>query len=220
MKQCLRCGEVKDDDSFNKGKSYCRECWSEMARAYYKKHAEERRTYSRAYYADNRETCLERQQRYKLNHKDELDQAKLTYYQEHIEERREYSRTYRDAHREKVNKKSRQYCQDHPEQYRGYTNKRRALKMQLPNDLTLEQWENAVGWFDGKCAYCDTKIDGLEQEHFIPITQGGGTTLSNIVPACSKCNGSKHNAMPELFAPYALARIQTYFAEVTGKHLD
>ena len=31
----------------------------------------------------------------------------------------------------------------------------------------------------------------LEQEHFIPLSKGGGYSMGNIIPACRACNASK-----------------------------
>ena len=33
----------------------------------------------------------------------------------------------------------------------------------------------------------------LHQEHFIPLSKGGGYTHNNIIPACRSCNSSKWN---------------------------
>ena len=49
--------------------------------------------------------------------------------------------------------------------------------------------------FDGKCAYCDKSA--TTWDHVVPISQGGQTSPSNIVPACARCNSSKKNS--ELF---------------------
>ncbi len=55
----------------------------------------------------------------------------------------------------------------------------------------IKRWND----FDNSCAYCGHKpadpLD-LEVEHVQAVSQGGPHTLSNIVPACKKCNTSKH----------------------------
>lgn len=71
-----------------------------------------------------------------------------------------------------------------------------AKKANLPHDLTLAEWLNAKKHFNGKCAYCQQgNIEVVE--HFIPVTLGGGTTATNIVPACKACNISKSNRHPD-----------------------
>lgn len=44
--------------------------------------------------------------------------------------------------------------------------------------------------FDHCCAYCGCSGD-LEVEHVVPISKGGEHHLSNIVPACHRCNSNK-----------------------------
>ena len=49
--------------------------------------------------------------------------------------------------------------------------------------------ESILEQFAGKCAYCQN--DANTWDHIYPITVGGITTPSNIVPACMPCNSSK-----------------------------
>lgn len=42
-----------------------------------------------------------------------------------------------------------------------------------------------------RCAYCGT-TGKLQLDHVIPIARGGRHSIGNLVPACSRCNGSKH----------------------------
>ncbi|MGH8720069.1 MAG: HNH endonuclease [Burkholderiales bacterium] len=59
-----------------------------------------------------------------------------------------------------------------------------------------EAQEMLLEEFDGKCAYCDKPADTWD--HILPISRGGLTIPSNVVPACASCNSSKKNS--ELFA--------------------
>jgi hypothetical protein len=43
-----------------------------------------------------------------------------------------------------------------------------------------------------ECVYCGDTQD-LTWDHLIPTSRGGADTISNNVPACSKCNSSKGN---------------------------
>lgn len=62
--------------------------------------------------------------------------------------------------------------------------------------LTGEEWKQILEAYGHCCAYCrfpfgpDRKAT---QDHFIPVSKGGHHTKENIVPACGKCNCSKHN---------------------------
>ena len=53
--------------------------------------------------------------------------------------------------------------------------------------------------FGDCCAYCGDKqkIDELHMDHFLPLSKGGTHVLSNLVPACKRCNLSKRNHHPE-----------------------
>lgn len=63
----------------------------------------------------------------------------------------------------------------------------------LTADLTLAQWLRNCRLFEYKCAYC--KKGSMESmEHLIPLSFGGGTTESNVVPCCIKCNDENGRA--------------------------
>ena len=71
----------------------------------------------------------------------------------------------------------------------------RARKNKTEATLTVKQWQSTVEHFGGKCAYCQR--DPMEVlDHFIPISQGGGTTEDNCVPVCDSCNLHKTDYIP------------------------
>ena len=41
------------------------------------------------------------------------------------------------------------------------------------------------------CAYCGCKPSNITLDHVTPKVRGGTTQWSNLVPACTSCNGSK-----------------------------
>jgi 5-methylcytosine-specific restriction endonuclease McrA len=49
--------------------------------------------------------------------------------------------------------------------------------------------------FDGNCCYCGS-ADRIVIDHFIPRSKGGPHVLTNLVPACHRCNTSKLNYDP------------------------
>lgn len=62
-----------------------------------------------------------------------------------------------------------------------------------PN-FTHQEWKECLIFFAGECAYCGgtpRKGQRLTRDHLDPISDGGRTIQSNIVPACSTCNSSK-----------------------------
>lgn len=62
-----------------------------------------------------------------------------------------------------------------------------------PN-FTHHEWKECVIFFGGECAYCGgtpRKGHRLTRDHLEPVSKGGRTIQSNIVPACASCNSSK-----------------------------
>ena len=67
---------------------------------------------------------------------------------------------------------------------------KKAREYGLKSTLTIGQWVWAIKYFDFKCAYC--LVNPYESlDHYIPIMQGGGTTLENCIPSCIACNLKK-----------------------------
>lgn len=97
------------------------------------------------------------------------------------------------------------YHQENFDAYnKGIENKRvtyhlkRAETLALPATLTLNQWLTTLKHFDWQCAYCQQSPYQVF-EHFTPLFHGGGTTYSNCVPACYKCNVRKSDLHPTVF---------------------
>lgn len=61
----------------------------------------------------------------------------------------------------------------------------RAKQEGARHDLTMEQWLETLEYFDHKCAYCGGDYQVIE--HYLPVYKAG-TTVSNCVPACLRCN--------------------------------
>lgn len=88
-----------------------------------------------------------------------------------------------------------------PERYRAYSQQRRALVANAPvNDLTGEQIATMMIEQDSVCAYCHRFAPPLVVEHIVPLARGGSHTLLNVVGACERCNGEKHDRTPEEWA--------------------
>ncbi len=133
-----------------------------------------------------------------------------------------YRNTEKGRAREKRHKQSevhRQYkkSERYFENMRYHAQKRIAIKNQLPNTFTKNDWETALKFFENSCAYCGKK-EKLAQEHFIPISRKGGYTPDNIIPACKSCNSRKSNRSPEKWCSSEIYKhIQDYFQSVIKK---
>lgn len=114
------------------------------------------------------------------------------YYKAHKEEIREIHKRWRDNSKEHIRDQHREYYRAHPEVARKWHHKRNAKKMRLPRSFTREEWSETREYFGNVCAYCGEPLK-LTQDHFIPISAGGGYVMGNIIPACFSCNSSKND---------------------------
>lgn len=178
-----------------------------------------------------RPRCKECDRQYRLENKDRIKK----YYEENKEALVEYSRKYREENRGRIKKHKRKYCEknkermkkynrkhreENKEYYRSYMQRRRSLKNTLVSTLTINQWQHAQSYFNHGCAYCGSATT-LEQDHFWPLSRGGGYTVTNIIPACRSCNSSKHNKLfeewyptHESYSPEREAKIYEYFEQL------
>ena len=160
------------------------------------------------------------------------------YKQLHPEKVRESARQYWQKHKEERLAYNRQYIKEHPEvnrlNSRMQRRKRTTLKRGLVADFSLVEWHNCLDYWQHKCAVCERPIGfwhTLSQDHWTPLSKGGGYTVGNIVPLChgeGGCNNSKSNrdANEWLVKRYGarkakqiLGRIERYF-DTVRQHED
>lgn len=91
----------------------------------------------------------------------------------------------------------------------------RAKQAGARHDLTLEQWQETLEYFRQKCAYCGGEYEVIE--HYLPVSIAG-TTVSNCVPACLKCNIMKDKKGHNL-TYYQNERV-LLFIESMGVHIS
>ena len=229
-KACKKCGIVKPLADFYQDRSLpdgrrnsCIKCDKarkrtdevrEQSHRYY--HSEKGKAAERRYYHEGkgRETRKEYNDRtdVKERRKPHRSEAVLKYLK--TEKGREWSRQYQASEKRQAWKKEYSQRPEVAEQIRTRARrnvqKRLNLSRNLPATLTDAEWHSALAYFEYRCAYCGA-ADRLQQEHFIPLSKGGGYTASNIVPACPRCNFSKHDKMPEEWCDSdAYRRIVTY----------
>lgn len=64
-------------------------------------------------------------------------------------------------------------------------------------DLRRSQWwKNKCA--SGRCHYCTKTFTprALTMDHIVPLSRGGSTAKSNIVPCCKECNSQKKYMLP------------------------
>lgn len=71
--------------------------------------------------------------------------------------------------------------------------KRKAIKDDAYVQWDREDEDRAYELFEGKCAYCGKEVlfEKIEFDHFIPISSGGRTEPTNMLPCCTRCNRGK-----------------------------
>jgi 5-methylcytosine-specific restriction endonuclease McrA len=97
----------------------------------------------------------------------------------------------KEMSRVSANKRYRETLMESREKVRLAASVRRARIMKVDARLTLPQWGETWEIFAGCCAYCLKPADTME--HIVPISTGGAHIHENVVPACKRCNYSKHN---------------------------
>lgn len=200
LKTCRKCGRTlpKTTEYFYFMKSRncfywcCRSCEkdrrendkakrSEYMKAYREKNSERLseygKTYLKDYYRKNKAKLLEMNKRYRDANRERLQEKRREYYEQNIDHFREYHEKYYAINRDK---------------YVMRSQIRTARLARLPKGFSIKNWREVLAEFGNKCAYCGAG-GKLTQDHFVPVSRGGGYVNGNIVPACSHCNPSKRD---------------------------
>jgi 5-methylcytosine-specific restriction endonuclease McrA len=145
------------------------------------------------------------------------------------EKMRRWKRQWDKSNSDRLIGYQRKWARANPDKVREAAHRRRAKIAKLPHSFTTTEWKRAIEYFGGVCAYCSNPPSlfdinlVLQQEHHIPLNNGGSYTPDNIIPACQSCNTSKHDSDPHEWlvskfgprrAKQILKRIETYFAWV------
>lgn len=179
------------------------------------KNREKRRKANRDWRARNLDVQRERERRNKRNDPN------------HSERVREWRMKNPDKQRQRM----REYRQNNGDKLRLIMRRYFARKANLPDNFTQVDWQFALDWWHGCCAYCGRAPGlwhALAMDHFLPLNSPDciGTIPTNMLPAChgvDGCNNSKHDRDPEdwimvKFGEHRgreiLSRIQEFFSLV------
>lgn len=161
------------------------------SRAYYKRMAEACRERARARYAADPLKAINRQQAYYATKREEICAKRRKRYKKNRARENECSREWRKAN---------------PQGVLLARHVRRArLKANHSTGVTPKQWAAICNKFRDaygrvRCAYC-RKACKPTIDHVIPISRGGKHDTKNVVPACLRCNRSKHNRLLSEWRP-------------------
>jgi|GEM_PF-1073844 len=190
-----------------------------QTRTSYRKNIENRRAYNKRRYWENRD--------------EELRKAR-EYYLENSEREKERSRQWRQDNPERYREYNQQWIEDNPETYKAMQQagwqRRRARKQNLPHDLTLEEWQYCLDYWNNACAVCGDGED-IHADHWIALSNDDcpGTVVDNMIPLCAHCNATKHAIDAERWlrekfgddvAVKKLAEIEAYFELVIDREND
>ena len=163
MKLCRPCGEYKSLDEFANDKRSKSGKGSEC-----KACASARAT---RWGNDNREWRLAQQALYRQRHPEKIAAAKRARYDRLMAENPEHVRAIRRKWRNSP---------------AGVAQNKESMKTHYYGREVSEWWKSLT---DPKCSYCGDPA--VEIDHVIPTSKGGTHELSNLVPACLRCNRSK-----------------------------
>ena len=123
------------------------------------------------------------------SHRDKRKQILRKY--DSKEENRKKTRLWSKIRRE--NGSYKEWQNNNKEKIREYQSTRRKFKT---HEINKEEWQECLNFFNNSCAYCGMTMgehinefnESLHKEHVI---YNGNNGISNCVPACKRCNGSK-----------------------------
>jgi len=226
----------KIDGLFN----ICKECRKQEKKQYTANNKEKIKKSSKEYYQRNKEEILKKQRAYYFGNKDKIKKRILSYRKGNIEYW-EKQKCYTEKNKERIKqrikewytknrerqllltkkwndkncKKRRKLMRQHYENNKDYyylkTKKRKSTMKNLVSDLTKEQWEECLQYFNYKDAYTGLQMKVVSQDHVVPIIKDGGYTKYNIVPCDKKVNSSKINKdMDEWFLSQPFYKIERH----------
>lgn len=200
----------------------CLDCRRAYDRDQANKHKERRRAYRKTYDATHkRQNTPEYKEKMRVRAKQDRDRFP--------ERQKIANRKWRRNHPEKQAEAMRKWQIANKEKCKRNSHHRRSIERQLPSDFTEQDWQQCLEYFGYRCAVCGRPAGlwhTLAQDHWIPVTKGGGYTPGNIVPLCHNnngCNNQKSNRDPMewLISTYGIRkakriakRIQEYFDKV------
>jgi hypothetical protein len=218
-KRCTECKGYKPLTEYINAKQYkdglgiyCKDCRKAKKKADYEKHKDKCNERSTKYYYENLEEIKKQGKKYREQNKNHINaQAKIyrdvnkeriAEWQKGYRERNEKNLRIKDAlkrtklgYKEKHKERNKKYYKTEKGQFTAQLSRERYRNRQagVSSTLTRTQWNACKQMFDYTCAYCGKSLNNLTQDHFIPLSKGGGYDANNIIPCCKSCNSSKQD---------------------------
>src|SRR5699024_7592198 len=111
----------------------------------------------------------------------------------------EVRRIWRESNRERIREQDKAYRENNRGTRALNESRRRARKKALPDTFDDNDLKELLEVFDNSCSICLEEYEHLD--HFVPLsTEKVGTVKGNMVPMCAKCNTSKSDKNPFVWA--------------------
>ena len=175
-------------------------------RRYYEANADKLREASRNWHKANRDKSRENCRRwYELNANKAQEDAR-TYRATNADKVQISKRAYYESNRNKVKEYISRWRKSNLNKIKEYSRRRnawkRAARQRALHPVTHQQIEARFAIWRNRCAFCGVDAthkrnhgrERLTVEHVLALTKGGLDEASNIIPACTACNSSKHNS--------------------------
>ena len=244
LKTCIKCGPKPTSD-FHKDSSrsdglypVCKACRKPLTSASYIKNHDSIRGKLRAKYAANpeRDKTYSKNRRIRLKEQDPeyMVAYNASYYLDHKDQWAVYAgnrdhekvlaskRAYNETHREQIRAGVKDWYKRHPHASSNAARKRRAAWSKIEDNVTDEQLDEILEYFNHRCAYCLVDLRTLPKwmrtwDHIIAIKRGGPNTQDNVVPCCKSCNSRKKDRPIFRMVSYAYPPRQSIDASVGSR---
>ena len=201
-KFCIECKLNRNVCDFYKNRKKCKTCIAKYKKRYAQENKEKISLQQKKWREENKEYI----EKYREKNKNKIQERNKKYWEENKEKQKEviakwrkdnalHIKEYRKINKERDKEKAKIWGRSEKGNAlrRTITQRYRARKKKLASQLTASEWLKIKRDFNNSCAYCNDKGVNLEQEHFVPVSKGGGLTDNNILPSCRSCNASKNN---------------------------
>ncbi len=117
------------------------------------------------------------------------------------EQVRAAGRVYYEMHKKEIVDRKRRWRKNNPDHVRAksriYSAKRKARKLEIGGDHSLEDIVRILRLQKRRCACCKVKlVSAYHVDHIVPLARGGDNSARNIQVLCPPCNWSKHAKDP------------------------
>lgn len=183
-------------------------------------------------YIRNREKIILERREYRAKNREKCLLSLKKCYRKNKDKRLERDRQYRMKNKEKIKDRLTRYRRSHPIETKTRNRNRERLLSCSIQDFTTSDWNFCLEYWNHQCAICGKKAQPgivICEDHWIPLSKGGKTSRTNIVPLChgiGGCNNKKHCFYPEQWLVKTLGKekaqekikeINFYFEEVKAK---